>query len=647
MIVRQRMAPKKKPQKNQTNNKPVASSIPNSSHKKPSKVPKLLISPEDEERLRQLLLNFRRNSSPVRVPIQTAFSEAQKKKKLLNLYEKLSCEGFLNEQIESALSSLRDGAATFETALDWLCLNYPSHELPLNFSTGSSRFPNTGGSVSVISNSRKDCSVISTSGEDCNECYESTAVQEKQEEEPEVLVRVKGKRDEEDTLSSCQSSQADWIREYMRRLEEEEMESSDDKEVPGPRPFEVIAEDYCSERSDAVKAKRKGDKRGQKEAGLAICKPRKKGIPKAMLEPEFLREQSFEDATETEVTSPMPDDAVCIQLLDDLNLGANPVGSCNSEETQPKALPLSSSGQELVMSDDILEDMELGDLFLEDVPPYEPSPHELLELHKKETKRELCDERNIAKLKGIWKKGQVQKIPKAILHQLCQKSGWEAPKFNKVTGEENNISYTISVMCKSSGCGKTREAGGLVTIKLPHQVEDFESIEDAQNRVAAFALHKLFSDLPVHFAITEPYASLVLTWKQKESLGIQSSEEGRRAKFVDSLLQADNFRPNTSSSGIHKAHPMVDSCVKEIDDLNVIKSNHRAKTGFSMEAECSYLKRKQERNKKIQKYKDMLKTRAALPISDVVGCTKTTSVGLRIEDTSLQATNLKKRLWNR
>ncbi|KAI7981899.1 hypothetical protein LOK49_Contig8G00015 [Camellia lanceoleosa] len=37
-------------------------------------------------------------------------------------------------------------------------------------------------------------------------------------------------------------------------------------------------------------------------------------------------------------------------------------------------------------------------------------------------------------------------------------------------------------------------------------------MKDAQNRVAAFALHCLFSDLPIHLPIIEPYASLVLHW---------------------------------------------------------------------------------------------------------------------------------------
>ncbi|XP_024004322.1 DExH-box ATP-dependent RNA helicase DExH4, chloroplastic [Eutrema salsugineum] len=598
------MAPKKKPLKQI--NKTVVSPLQNSSHKKPSKPPKLLLSPEEEERLRRLLLSSRRTSSPVKAPILSALVKAQTKKKLINLYDKLSCEGFSNDQIESALSSLID-RATFESALDWLCLNFPSLELPLKFSSGASRFPTTCGSVGVISTSRED---LTESG---------NSLVELKQEEPEVLIRVKSKRDEEeDTLSSCQlSSQADWIRQYMRRLEEEEMESSDE-EVPGPRPFDEIAEEYCLERSDAVKAKRKGDERGQKQAGLAICKLKQElsaGISEGMLESEFLREQCFEDATEKEVTSTMPDDVH--QLLDDLNLDENLVGSCNSEESQPKALLLYTSGQESVMSEDVLDDMKLGDLFLEDVPPYEPSPLELQELQKKEIMRELCNERNLEKLKDIWKKGQSRKIPKAILHQLCQKSGWEAPRFNKVTGEGSSFSYTITVMVKSSGCCKSRQAGDLVTLKLPHQAKDCESIEDAQNRVAAFALHKLFSDLPVYFAITEPYASLVLIWKQEESLGIQSSEEERRAKFVDSLLEADNFNLTTSLSGKNGALSMADSCVKENDDLDVVKSNHRAKRDSSIEAECSSLKRKQENKKKIPKYKDMLKARAALPISEL------------------------------
>lgn len=86
-----------------------------------------------------------------------------------------------------------------------------------------------------------------------------------------------------------------------------------------------------------------------------------------------------------------------------MNLDANPVGSRSSEKIQPKALPLSSSGHELVMSHDIFDDMELGDLFSEDVPPYEPLPHELLELQKKQIMRELRNEKNLGKLEGIWK----------------------------------------------------------------------------------------------------------------------------------------------------------------------------------------------------------------------------------------------------
>ena len=119
------------------------------------------------------------------------------------------------------------------------------------------------------------------------------------------------------------------------------------------------------------------------------------------MESEFQRDrQDCEGAREKEVASSVLDyvhesvnaDAFFFQLFDDLTLDTNPVGSCKSEE------------QESVVSNDSLDDLDLGDLFDEDVPPYVPSPHELLELQKKEIMRELCNEKHLTKLNGIWKK---------------------------------------------------------------------------------------------------------------------------------------------------------------------------------------------------------------------------------------------------
>lgn len=43
---------------------------------------------------------------------------------------------------------------------------------------------------------------------------------------------------------------------------------------------------------------------------------------------------------------------------------------------------------------------------------------------------------------------------------------------------------------------------------------DFYSLQDAQNKIAAFSLCHLFPDLPVHLLITEPYAALVIQWME-------------------------------------------------------------------------------------------------------------------------------------
>lgn len=61
-------------------------------------------------------------------------------------------------------------------------------------------------------------------------------------------------------------------------------------------------------------------------------------------------------------------------------------------------------GTKVVASDDNSEYLALDDIFSVDAPQNEASPHELLELQKKEKMRELRSEENLGKLEGIWKK---------------------------------------------------------------------------------------------------------------------------------------------------------------------------------------------------------------------------------------------------
>lgn len=102
------MAPRKKqqqqPKQKQNNRK--SNSTPSTSDARPSSSgPKLNISAENETRLRRLLLSSAR-STPSVTPADDSLSKVQKVKKLKAVYEKLSCEGFTNDQIELALSAI-------------------------------------------------------------------------------------------------------------------------------------------------------------------------------------------------------------------------------------------------------------------------------------------------------------------------------------------------------------------------------------------------------------------------------------------------------------------------------------------------------------------------------------------------------------
>ncbi|KAF8411855.1 hypothetical protein HHK36_004414 [Tetracentron sinense] len=629
------MAPKKKQQQKQKAASSFSSSSSSQSKSKSSGGPKLQISAENEQRLRRLLLSSGRPTlPPSATPADETISKSQKAKRLRSIYEKLSCEGFTDDQIERALSALIEGA-TFEAALDWLCLNIPGNELPSKFSSGTSMHTNEGGSISIISTAREDW---------VSSPHPSAKIKE---QTPEISVRIKGHRDEE-TLDSLQPSQADWIRQYMEQQEEDDLgtwegnmsDRGSTREVSDPNTRAVsIAEEYRIARLEATDAKERGDKKTQERAGHIIRKLKQEmsalGLADDILASGLGDERSSNCASDISYDSVAFKPSEAIKLCDaesgfdfvareiEPTVDGNDMECCNSKVFSGVHNSLSVPIQEkFTLEDEEPEDVELGNLFSEDASSNGMLPPEVLKLQKKEKISQLSSGQTLEKIDGIWRKGDPRKIPKAVLHQLCQRFGWEAPKFNKVTGKENRFFYAVSVLRTASGRGKSRKTGGLITLQLPDENETFESAEDAQNRVAAFALYRLFPDLPVHQLVTEPYSSFVTQWQEGESLTkIEDSEEIRRAGFVDSLLSADNSGSTTSRdvTNLSLHEKLVKSVVPENIDSAAAAAAKVERMNRFRNAESSYLREEQENKMKMRKYKDMLEARAALPIAELKG----------------------------
>ncbi|XP_022027581.1 DExH-box ATP-dependent RNA helicase DExH7, chloroplastic isoform X2 [Helianthus annuus] len=605
------MAPKKKQQQQQQQKQKQKSSSSSKNKPQSSTGPKLQISAENENRLRRLLLNSGRSTADP-VHEDSNLTKAQKAKKLHSVYEKLSCEGFTDDHIERALSHLKE-SATFEAALDWLCLILPPNELPLKFRSSTAALPSDGGSVGIISTARDDWAPLP----------DSSVATEHEIEEISFKSKVQRKVD---TLDSFQQSQADWIRQYMEQQEEDEYESWEDAavdEASEPRSYDIIREEYHSARLQAISAKERKDKKGQEQSGQIIRKLKQEmaalGISVDTLAAEFeSRHRAIENQNVEAVTG---GEDGCIESTVE-QVGPQDKETV-TESCSTQDVLLSVRSQDGSVADEDSGDIELGDMFLEDSSSDQVLPPEIVELQKKEKMKELTSEKNLEKLEGIWKKGDPLKIPKAILQLLCQRSGWEAPKYNKVQGTRDGSSYTVNVIRKASGRGKNRKVGGLTTVQLPTPGEAFETAEDAQNRVAAYALYQLFPDLPVHLMMTDPYASLVLQWLEGDLSGnVKNIEVDRRAGFVDFLLNSDASDAVVSEDLLDTSR-QIDSQISHVQEDTSARDAGFDKiaesTDYHKQVESSYLKKQQESKRKMKKYEDMLKSRATLPIAELKG----------------------------
>ncbi|KAK3144746.1 hypothetical protein QOZ80_4AG0317290 [Eleusine coracana subsp. coracana] len=620
------MAPKKKqPAPKQ---KPKTASASSSSSA--AAAPRLQISSENERRLRRLLLNSSATAVPAPAPSDgpAARSESreQKTRRLRGVYDKLALEGFSSSQIEQALSALFD-SATFESALDWLCFNLPGDELPLKFSSGTNATSRADaeGSIKVLSTAKD------------NWVPQSRETEEEKMSTDRLETKIVSRREEDVSLDDGRASQAAWIRQYMERQEEDDDTNSNDS---------LTWEDHCTPSFEVVEAK------PSRRKSKAAKKNSKHG-------------NSKEEISQSAHSSSNPES-------ENVEAGHNDSGATENKSDNLVNID-DGSGLQKAVPKDVTEtctketeeeEVELDNLFFEDSSAWDAVAPEILKQQKLEKLAHDGYGHLLGNIDDIWKKGDSGKMPKAILQKFCQKLGWEAPKYSKLSEKNGKFVYAVNVLRGATGRGKSRKAGGLTKIQLPELDEEYGSVEEAQSRVAAFALYQFFADLPLHQLLTEPYSSLVLRWKEGElssTSRVLDTEDSRRANFVDMLLNMDTDTISTSQIEDGSAGGTFYDSGNTEDKKPVYEQRDDTmlnRTGMksSEQAESVILKKQLGDKKKLLKYLKMLEARDSLPIArqknhflqllkenDVIvvsgetGCGKTTQVPQFILDDMIES----------
>uniref|UniRef100_A0A453BZZ0 ATP-dependent RNA helicase DHX29 DSRM-like domain-containing protein n=2 Tax=Aegilops tauschii subsp. strangulata TaxID=200361 RepID=A0A453BZZ0_AEGTS len=499
----------------------------------------------------------------------------------------------------------------------WLCFNLPGDELPLKFASAAASSSRAEGSVKVVS-AAKDNWVPQSRG----------PVEEAKVSTEGLEIKI-GRRQEEDvTLDDGRSSQAAWILQYMEQQEEEEDANSNDSSTWEDR----LAASFEVAETKPSRRKKKGKKENSKNGN------------------------SKENISQS-VSPVLPNSEIASVEDGQIDLGASENKSpslVHIDEGSNLQKEVPKNAGETCTKEVEEEEVELDNLFFEDSSAWEVVAPEILKQQQIEKLSHDGYGHLLGNIDDVWKKGDCGKMPKAILQKFCQKLGWDAPKYSKTSEKDGKFIYAVNVLRGSTGRGKSRKAGGLTKIELPEKDEEYVSVQEAQSRVATFALYQLFADLPLRQLLIEPYSSLVLRWQEGElefssTSRVLDTEDSRRAGFVDMLLDMDahNTLPY-QIRGAPEGRASIDS--PNDKETNSVYEKKEAtllnRAGSRPEqAESTALKKQLEHKRKLPKYLKMLGARASLPIArlknhflqllkenDVIvvsgetGCGKTTQV---------------------
>ncbi|CAK0787622.1 hypothetical protein CVIRNUC_010844 [Coccomyxa viridis] len=179
------------------------------------------------------------------------------------------------------------------------------------------------------------------------------------------------------------------------------------------------------------------------------------------------------------------------------------------------------------------------------------------------------------KKKGLVKKAveppPESKLPKAALQQLCQKQQWPPPKFDRLPPGGHRLAhagirYSVTLFMPASSGPRKKKAPPPKTFTVHEEDDGWDTIQDAQNAVALFALFSVLSSDEERVAtwrqLAQSWQDTWLCWDSQRDSGKTKSQaevdDEQRMAFVRSLV-TQSAAPNGAEAKQAKQQAMPDS----------------------------------------------------------------------------------------
>jgi ATP-dependent RNA helicase DHX29 len=208
-----------------------------------------------------------------------------------------------------------------------------------------------------------------------------------------------------------------------------------------------------------------------------------------------------------------------------------------------------------------------------------------------------------------------------MLQQHCARHQWPAPRFERLpAGGAASFQYSVTLTCDLPGARRGKRQMQTVTIKLPTNCALGNSVEEAQNAVAARALYQLLPDQPLHRELAAPFAELWRSWIEEAARSGTDEVRDREAavsSFVDSVLaEVSALRRRTADTdGSQSIGTIVDVDVWEARESQPAPRAARVTAAHESAVASGRLRELLVSRERNPAYADIMKQRASLPIA--------------------------------